>query len=68
MIYSLPRPRGIEGIRKPKKPNQKNLGRIPEEYSQRVIELKKKNPKWERRTIASVIIIENNNKKVISPG
>jgi len=58
---------GIEGIRKPRKHIRKNLGRIPEKYTLRVIELKKKNPKWGRRTIASVIGRENN-KNVISPG
>ena len=59
---------GIEGIRRPKKHTRKNLGRVPEKYACRIIELKKKNPSWGRRTIASVIIKENNNKKVISPG
>jgi len=59
---------GIEGIRSPEKHIRKNLGRVPEKYAHRVIELKKKNPNWGRRTIASVIIKENNNKKVISPG
>ena len=59
---------GIEGIRKPKKHLRKNLGRVPEKYALRIIELKKKNPNWGRRTIASVIVKENNNKKVISPG
>ena len=59
---------GMEGIRKPKKHIRKNLGRVPEKYVCRIIELKKKNPNWGRRTIASVIIKENNNKKVISPG
>jgi len=59
---------GIEGIRWPKKHIRKNLGRVPEKYACRVIELKKKNPNWGRRTIASVIVKENNNKKVISPG
>jgi transposase len=59
---------GIEGIREPKKHIRKNLGRVPEEYACRIIKLKKKNPIWGRRTIASVIIKENNNKKVISPG
>jgi hypothetical protein len=59
---------GIEGIRGPKKHIRKNLGRVPEKYACRIIELKKKNPSWGRRTIASVIIKENNNKKVISPG
>jgi len=58
---------GIEGIRKPRKHIRKNLGRIPEKYALRVIELKKINPKWGRRTIASVINGENNS-KVISPG
>lgn len=58
---------GIEGIRKPKKPIRKNLGRVPEEYSHRVIELKKKNPRWGRRTIAAVVKDVNNGKKVISP-
>jgi len=59
---------GIQGIRIPKKHIRKNLVRVPEKYSCRVIELKKKNPNWGRRTIASVIVKENNNKKVISPG
>jgi len=59
---------GIEGIKRPKKHIRKNLGRVPEKYACRIIELKKKNPDWGRRTIASVIIKENNNKKVISPG
>ena len=59
---------GIEGIREPKKHIRKNLGRVPEKYACRIIELKKKNPNWGRRTIASVIVKENNNKKVISPG
>ena len=58
---------GIEGIRNPKKPIRKNLGRVPEEYSHRGIELKKKNPKWGRRTIATVIKNEYNHKKIISP-
>ncbi len=58
----------IEGIRKPKKHLRKNLGRVPEKYALRIIELKKKNPNWGRRTIASVIREENNGKKVISPG
>ena len=59
---------GMEGIRRPKKHIRKNLGRVPEKYACRIIELKKKNPNWGRRTIASVIVKENNNKKVISPG
>ncbi|MDD5013752.1 MAG: helix-turn-helix domain-containing protein [Atribacterota bacterium] len=59
---------GIEGIRRPKKHIRKNLGRVPEKYASRAVELKKKNPNWGRRTIASVIKKENNNKKVISPG
>ena len=59
---------GLEGIRRPKKHIRKNLGRVPEKYACRVIELKKKNHNWGRRTIASVIVKENNNKKVISPG
>lgn len=59
---------GIEGIKRPKKHIRKNLGRVPEKYAFRIIELKKKNPNWGRRTIASVIVKENNNKKVISPG
>ena len=58
---------GIEGIKKPRKHIRKNLGRIPEKYALRAIELKKINPKWGRRTIASVINQENNN-NVISPG
>ena len=58
---------GIEGIKKPKKHIRKNLGRVPEKYALRAIELKKKNPKWGRRTIASVINGENKS-NVISPG
>ena len=58
---------GIEGIRKPRKHIRKNLGRIPEKYALRVVELKKINPKWGRRTIASVINGENKS-NVISPG
>lgn len=58
---------GIEGIKKPKKRIRKNLGRIPKKYALRAIELKKKNTKWGRRTIASVINGENKN-NVISPG
>jgi phage terminase small subunit len=59
---------GIKGIRRPKKHIRKNLGRIPEKYASRVIELKKKNPNWGRRTIALVIVKEKNDKRVISPG
>ena len=59
---------GIEGIREQKKHIRKNLGRVPEKYASRVIELKKKNPNWGRRTIAWVIVKENNDKKVIGPG
>ena len=59
---------GIEGIRESKKHIRKNLGKVPEKYACRVIELKKKNSNWGRRTIASVIREENNGKKVISPG
>ena len=58
---------GIEGIRRPKKHIRKNLGRVPEKYASRAIELKKKNPNWGRRTIAWVIVKEENDKKVISP-
>jgi len=58
---------GIKGIKKPKRHIRKNLGRVPKKYALRAIELKKKNPKWGRRTIASVIRRENNN-NVISPG
>jgi len=59
---------GVEGIKRPKRRIRKNLGRVPEKYACRVIELKKKNPNWGRRIIASVIVKENNDKKVISPG
>ena len=58
---------GMEGIRKPKKHIRKNLGRISEKYADRAIELKKKNPKWGRRTIAAVMKRENGS-NVISPG
>ena len=58
---------GIEGIRKSRKRIRKNLGRIPENYALRAIELKKINSKWGRRTIATVIN-EENKSNVISPG
>ena len=58
---------GIEGIRKPRKHIRKNLGRIPEKYALRVIELKKINPNWGRRTIAKVLNRETKI-NVISPG
>jgi len=59
---------GVEAIKRPKRRIRKNLGRVPEKYDCRVIELKKKNSNWGRRIIASVIVKENNDKKVISPG
>jgi transposase len=59
---------GVEGIKRPKRRIRKNLGRVLEKYACRVIELKKKNSNWGRRIIASVIVKENNDKKVISPG
>ena len=59
---------GIEGIRRPKKHIRKNPGRVSEKYASRAIEIKRKNPSWGRRTIAWVIVKENNDKKVISPG
>ena len=59
---------GIEGIIKPRKHTRKKLGRVSKKYALRAIELKKKNIKWGRRTIAAVIREENNNNKVISPG
>ena len=58
---------GIDGIRKPKKHIRKNLGRVSEKYARKTIELKLKNHKWGRRTIAAVINMENKH-KVISPG
>jgi len=58
---------GLEGIKKQKTHINKQLGRIEEKYRNRVIELKKKHPKWGRRTIAFVILNENNGKKIISP-
>ncbi len=58
---------GTEGIKKLRKHIRKNLGRIPEKYALRVIEIKRLNPKWGRRTIASVINGENK-RNVISPG
>ncbi len=58
---------GIEGIRKPRKHIRKNLGRIPEKYALRVIELKKINPNWGRGTIAKVLNGETKI-NVISPG
>ena len=58
---------GIEGIKKQKKHIRKNLGRVLKKYALRTIELKKKNPKWGRRTIASVMNGENKS-NVISPG
>jgi len=58
---------GIEGIRTPRKHIRKNLSRVPEKYARRVIELKKINPRWGRRTIATVLNGENKS-NVISPG
>ncbi|MEA1964375.1 MAG: helix-turn-helix domain-containing protein [Candidatus Aerophobetes bacterium] len=58
---------GLEGIKKPKTHTNKQLGRIEEKYKNRIIELKKKHPKWGRRTIASIIRNENNGKRIISP-
>ena len=58
---------GLEGIKKPKSHINKHLGKIEEKYKNRIIELKKKHPKWGRRTIASVICNENSGKKIISP-
>jgi len=58
---------GLEGIKKPKSHVNKNLGRIGEIYKNRIIELKKKHPRWGRRTIASIICNENNGKRIISP-
>ena len=58
---------GIEGIRNHRKHIRKNLGRVSENLSLRVIELRKKNSKWGRRTIASAINRENDS-HVISPG
>jgi transposase len=58
---------GLEGIKKPKSHINIHLRRISEIYKNRVIHLKKKHPKWGRRTIASVICNENNGKKIISP-
>ncbi len=56
---------GMEGIKKPKKHIRKNLGRVPEKYALRVIELKKKNSKWGRRTISSVINGENKSNVIV---
>ena len=58
---------GLEGIKNPKSHINKDLERIEEKYKNRIIGLKKKHPKWGRRTISSIISNENNNKKVISP-
>jgi len=58
---------GIEGIKKPKSHINKNLERINKKCKNRIIELKKKHPRWGRRTIASVICNENKGKRVISP-
>ena len=58
---------GLEGIKKQKTHTNKQLGRINKKYKDRIIELKKKNPQWGRRTIALVICDENNSKKIISP-
>ena len=58
---------GLEGIKKPKSPINIHLGRIIEIYKNRVINLKKKQPLWGRRTIALVICNVNNGKKIISP-
>jgi len=58
---------GLEGIKKPKSHINKQLERINKKYKDRIIELKKKHPHWGRRTIASIIRDENNDKKIISP-
>ncbi len=58
---------GLEGIKKAKCHTNKHLGKINEKYKDRIIELKKKHPKWGRRTIALLICNENNGKKIISP-
>ncbi|MBU4349145.1 helix-turn-helix domain-containing protein [bacterium] len=57
----------LEGIKKPKSHVNRHLGKINEKYKNEVIELKKKHPQWGRRTIASIICNENNDKKIISP-
>jgi len=58
---------GLEGIKKPKSHVNIHLGKISEIYINRVIELKKKNSQWGRRTIAFIICNENNGKRIISP-
>jgi len=58
---------GIEGIEKPKSHINKHLGKIKEKYKNRIIQLKKKQPQWGRRTIALVVCNENNGKRIISP-
>ena len=60
-------PRYLEqGIEGPKKHIRKNLGRVPEKYACRPQSYNKFHRG--RRTIASVIVKKNNDKKVISPG
>jgi len=57
---------GLEGIKNPKSHINKHLGKINRKFKNEVIELKKKHPRWGRRTIASIICNENNGKKIIS--
>ena len=58
---------GFEGIKKHRSHINKKLGKIEEKYKKEVIMLKKNNPGWGRRTIASVVSLKNGGKKVISP-
>jgi len=58
---------GLEEIKKPKSHINKHLGKINRKFINEVIEVKKKHPRWGRRTITSIICNENNGKKVISP-
>jgi transposase len=58
---------GLEGIKKPKSHTNKKLGRINEKYKNEVVKLKKKHPRWGRRTIASIISNKNSGKRIISP-
>jgi len=58
---------GLEGIKNPKSHVNKHLRKIDKKYKDRVIELKKEHPLWGRRTIAFLILNENNGKNIISP-
>jgi len=56
-----------KGIKNSKSHINKHLGKIDKKYKDRVIELKKEHPLWGCRTIAFLILNENNGQNIISP-